>query len=60
MKKFPADVVLGLVKNRVQEMYAYQPAVLDKSTSLYYEGRKHVLEDVLNTIKFFSDYEYDD
>lgn len=60
MKKFPADVVLGLVKLRVQEMYAYQPAVLDKSTSSYYEGRKHVLEDVLNTIKFFSEYEYDD
>lgn len=60
IKKFPSDVVLGLVINRIQEMYDSLPNVVDSSTSLYYEGRKNVLDDVLRTIQFFCDYEYDD
>lgn len=60
MKKFPPDVVLELVVNRLHEMYDYLPSVVDSSTSMYYEGRKQVLEDVFRTIEFFSEYEYDE
>lgn len=60
IKKFSSDVVLELVLNRIQEMYDSLPNVVDSSTSLYYEGRKTVLDDVLRTIQFFCDYEYDD
>lgn len=60
IKKFSSDVVLELVLNRIQEMYDSLPNVVDSSTSLYYEGRKNVLDDVLRTIQFFCDYEYDD
>lgn len=60
IKKFSSDVVLELVLNRIQEMYDSLPNVVDSSTSLYYEGRKTVLDDVLRTIQFFCNYEYDD